>query len=86
MDIARNRNQKNSKKSIKREPAKNGKMKNHQGLALARGYGRRSMSMQAKLTAIAVNLKRITSILSSKLDSFLVVFKFRLIFCRKSLI
>ena len=59
---------------------KNGEMKNHHGLNRARGYGLRSMSTQAKLTVIAVNLKRIASILSSKLTSFLYVFKFKLIF------
>ena len=47
---------------------KNGEMKVHHGLSRARGYGLRSMSTQAKLTAIAVNLKRIASILSSKID------------------
>ncbi len=59
---------------------KNGEMKNFHGLDRARGYSLRSMSTQAKLTAIAVNLKRIAGILSSKLDSFLVTFKFELIF------
>ena len=49
---------------------KNGEMKNHHGLNRARGYGRRSMSTQAKLTAIAVNLKRIANMLSSKLPSY----------------
>jgi transposase len=44
---------------------KNGEMKNFHGLNRARGYGLKSMSIQAKLTAIAVNLKRIASILSS---------------------
>lgn len=44
---------------------KNGEMKRFHGLDLARGYGLRSMSMQAKLTALAVNLKRIASLLSS---------------------
>lgn len=48
---------------------KNGEMKNFHGLGRARGYGLKSMSVQAKLTAIAVNLKRIAKILSSK-DSF----------------
>ncbi|SCL85463.1 hypothetical protein PP176A_0872 [Sporanaerobacter sp. PP17-6a] len=43
----------------------NGEMKNHHGLSRARGYGLRSMSIQAKLTVIAVNLKRIAKILSS---------------------
>ena len=46
---------------------KNGEMKNFHGLDRARGYGLGSMSKQAKLTAIAVNLKRIAAILSSKL-------------------
>lgn len=44
---------------------KNGEMKNFHGLDRARGYGLRSMSLQAKLTALAVNLKRIAKILSS---------------------
>ena len=46
---------------------KNGEMKNFHGLDRARGYGLKSMSLQAKLTALAVNLKRIASILSSNL-------------------
>ncbi|MED4351096.1 IS1182 family transposase [Schinkia azotoformans] len=45
---------------------KNGEMKNFHGLDRAKGYGLKSMSTQAKLTALAVNLKRIASILSSK--------------------
>jgi predicted RNase H-like HicB family nuclease len=59
---------------------KNGEMKNFHGLDRARGYGLRGMSTQAKLTAIAVNLKRIAGILSSKLDSFLFFFRFKLVF------
>ena len=55
-------------------------MKNFHGLDHAHGYSLRSMSTQAKLTAIAVNLKRIAGILFSKLDSFLVIFKFELVF------
>lgn len=43
----------------------NGEMKNFHGLDRARGYGLKSMSTQAKLTALAVNLKRIAHILSS---------------------
>jgi transposase len=57
---------------------KNGEMKNFHGLDRAKGYGLKSMSLQAKLTALAVNLKRIAKILSSKSHSefnFLVVFK-----------
>ncbi|MGD6968054.1 IS1182 family transposase [Rossellomorea vietnamensis] len=45
---------------------KNGEMKNFHGLGRARGYGLKSMTLQAKLTALAVNLKRIAAILSSK--------------------
>jgi len=41
---------------------KNGEMKRFHGLARAKGYGLKSISRQAKLTAIAVNLKRIAAI------------------------
>ncbi|SFJ94832.1 Transposase DDE domain-containing protein, partial [Halobacillus dabanensis] len=44
---------------------KNGEMKNFHGLDRAEGYGLRSVSSQTKLTAIAVNLKRIAKIISS---------------------
>lgn len=44
---------------------KNGEMKRFHGLDRARGYGLRSMGMQAKLTALAVNLKRIAALVSS---------------------
>lgn len=47
---------------------KNGEMKNFHGLDRARGYGLKSMVLQAKLTALAVNLKRIAKILSSNLS------------------
>lgn len=40
-------------------------MKNFHGLDRARGYDLLSMELQAKLTAFAVNLKRIAAILSS---------------------
>lgn len=50
---------------------KNGEMKNHHGLGRARGYGLKSMLTQAKLTAIAVNLKRIAAMLSYKSPLFL---------------
>lgn len=55
---------------------KNGEMKNFHGLDRARGYGLKSMALQAKLTAFAVNLKRIAAILSSKKMSF---FNFNLV-------
>lgn len=43
---------------------KNGEMKHFHGLDRARGYGLKSMGMQAKLTALAVNLKRIAALIS----------------------
>lgn len=43
---------------------KNGEQKRFHGLARARGYGLKTMSTQAKLTAIAVNLKRIAAIVA----------------------
>ena len=52
---------------------KNGEMKNFHGLDRARGYGLKSMALQAKLTALAVNLKRIAKILSSKMASSLLI-------------
>lgn len=44
---------------------KNGEMKCFHGMDRARGYGLRSMRTQAKLTALAVNLKRIANLVSS---------------------
>lgn len=49
---------------------KNAEMKRFHGLARARGYGLRSVSFQAKLTAIAVNLKRIAKLLSPQNNDF----------------
>ncbi len=45
---------------------KNAEMKRFHGLARARGYGLGSVSVQAKLTAIAVNLKRIAALFAEK--------------------
>ena len=42
---------------------KNAELKRFHGLARARGWGLRSMAVQAKFTAIAVNLKRIANII-----------------------
>lgn len=47
----------------------NGEMENFHWLDRAKGYDLISMSRQAKLTAIAVNLKRIAKILSSQITS-----------------
>lgn len=56
---------------------KNGEMKHFHGLDRARGSGLKSMELQAKFTALAVNLKRIGAILSSNKVSnqrFFVIF------------
>ena len=48
------------------EEWKNAEMKRFHGLARAKGWGLRSMSLQAKFTAIAVNLKRIANLIGDK--------------------
>jgi transposase len=53
---------------------KNGEMKRFHGLDRARGYGLKSITMQAKLTALAVNLKRIAALVS-----FLLTFLHRIL-------
>ena len=45
---------------------KNGEMKRFHGMSRARGWGLRSILFQVKLTAIAVNLKRIAAITGEK--------------------
>ena len=45
--------------------SKNGEMKKFHGLAQARGYGLKSVTIQAKFTALVVNLKRIAKLISS---------------------
>ena len=52
---------------------KNGEMKILHGMDRARGYGLRSMQTQAKLTALAVNLKRIANLISSFLNKIWVI-------------
>lgn len=49
---------------------KNGEIKRFHGLDRARGYGLKSVSLQAKLTALAVNLKRIAALVTPILLSF----------------
>lgn len=44
---------------------KNAELKRFHGMVRARGYGLKSMGMQARLAAFAVNLKRIANIVSS---------------------
>ena len=45
---------------------KNAEMKRFHGMARARGWGLRSIRLQVKFTAIAVNLKRIAALIASK--------------------
>ena len=54
---------------------KNGEMKRFHGLSRARGWGLRSILFQAKLTAIAVNLKRIAAITGKKTLPIIAFFK-----------
>lgn len=49
---------------------KNAEIKRFHGLYRARGYGLRSVSIQSKLTAMAVNLKRIAGIVSLTILNF----------------
>ncbi len=56
---------------------KNGEMKRFHGLGRAGGYGLKSMRMQAQLTALAVNLKRIAALVSSLLMRFFNFFNTR---------
>lgn len=59
---------------------KNAELKRFHGLYRARGYGLKSVSTQSKLAAIAVNIKRIASILSSLYTRFIE--KIELIFLK----
>jgi len=52
------------RKRAKIEP-KNAELKRFHGLDRAKGYGLRSIRIQAKLTALAVNLKRIARMASA---------------------
>ncbi len=52
------------RKRAKIEP-KNAELKRFHGLNRAKGYGLRSIGIQAKLTALAVNLKRIAKLVSA---------------------
>lgn len=54
---------------------KNGEMKRFHGLSRARGWGLRSILFQAKLTAIAVNLKRIAAITGKETLPVIAFFK-----------
>jgi transposase len=62
---------------------KNGELKRFHGLYRARGYGLEAMSMQAKLTALAVNLKRIAGLYTPLLPIFVAAIQ-RQFTCRGS--
>ena len=62
-------------KKLSAQEWKNGEMKRFHGLSRARGWGLRSILFQAKLTAIAVNLKRIAAITGKKTLPVIAVFK-----------
>ena len=63
------------RKRAKIEP-KNAELKRFHGLDRARGYGLQSVRIQAKLTVLAVNLKRIAKMVSALNGIFDLVLKF----------
>jgi transposase len=67
------------RKRAKIEP-KNAELKRFHGLNRAKGYGLQSIRIQAKLTALAVNLKRIAKLVSALKGLFALVFK--LLYCK----
>ena len=52
---------------------KNAELKRFHGLARAKGYGLKSVATQAKLAALAVNLKRIAKMVAQKEPAFLMI-------------
>jgi hypothetical protein len=48
------------------------------GMDGVRGYGLKGMQTQAKLTALATNLKRIASLLSLNLMTYVIIFSYLL--------
>ena len=52
---------------------KNAELKRFHGLARASGYGLRSVATQAKLAALAVNLKRIAKLVAQKESAFFMI-------------
>ena len=60
---------------------KNAEMKRFHGMTRARGWGLRSMSFQAKLTAIAVNLKRIAQLVRGNSSPFSAIPPILIAFC-----
>ena len=60
---------------------KNGEMKRFHGLAQARGFGLICVTLQAKLTAIAVNLKRIATLACDKKEGVERLFGYFAVWC-----
>ena len=67
------------RRRAKVEP-KNAEMKRFHGLNRAKGYGLKSVRIQAKLTALVVNLKRIARMVSASMGLYELVFK--LLYCK----
>ena len=63
------------RKRAKIEP-KNAELKRFHGLNRAKGFGLRSIRIQAKLTVLAVNLKRIARMVSASKSSNALIFQF----------
>ncbi len=67
------------RRRAKVEP-KNAELKRFHGLNRAKGYGLKSVRIQAKLTALVVNLKRIARMVSASKCLYALVFK--LLYCK----
>ena len=67
------------RRRAKVEP-KNAELKRFHGLNRAKGYGLKSVRIQAKLTALVVNLKRIARMVSASKGLYALVFK--LLYCK----
>lgn len=77
----------NKYKQRARIEGKNAEMKRFHGLARARGYGLKSVEIQAKMTAIVVNLKKIAKVFSLNCLSFyqkIIYSKIFLLKCKKN--
>lgn len=67
------------RRRAKVEP-KNAELKRFHGMNRAKGYGLKSVRIQAKLTALVVNLKRIARMVSASKGLYALVFK--LLYCK----
>ena len=76
-EISQNQKTEDFKEKYKKRAGiegKNAELKRFHGLNRAKGYSLLSVSKQSKLTAIAVNLKRIAAIMTAKLSWFPEIF------------